>query len=582
MGSNISQLVSQLRSAESFEDAADCALGAVIDVARAALDASAFAKKGRILRAMVHHRPDDGYRRLVVVEGGADGAKSSVQFGEGQHLPSASAWQWVRSHHEAVTIDVTLQTVTFASGEKTKTNRPGEVVNAKGSMLRMLERDATHVLVVPIVAPLGRTDGMIVVEASCKAAIGQAFIWETCRDDVATIGALVSAYLARLPIARVSTTPPDEFLPVIGASMQPVVEMLRVFAKQEETILLSGPTGAGKSRLARWCHEKSPVKKGPFETIDLSSVPEELQLAELFGWRKGAFTSAVKDHEGGIARAEKGTLFIDEIDKLSLASQAGLLRVLEDKRYRQLGDSDGDKSANVRFIIGTNADLGKLCDEGKFRADLYYRINVLPVRIPPLKNRRDEVVDWAEYMLRRRNEVGGAGGEVSISSDAARLLSAQDWPGNLRQLDNIVRRAYALSQIEQDVPSAGITLRAEHLERALQYEGNPPPVTLLDHLMKSAEAFTREAERRFDSNMKLDLDLCTAFKGLVLESAMTRWPSDPNAVKRAFLLFGKDSTVKSRNHWAHFEREMKEVEKLKAFLAGRPLPPDNSPPSEPK
>src|SRR5262249_5349857 len=149
-------------------------------------------------------------------------------------------------------------------------------------------------------------------------------------------------------------------LPVIGASMQGVIEMLRVFARQEETVLLSGPTGAGKSRLARWCHSRSPVSGQVFETIDLATVPEELQMAELFGWKNGAFTGEAKDTPGCIARAENGTLFIDEVDKLSLKAQAGLLRVLEDKRYRPLGEGAGDRTASVRFIVGTNADLHAL------------------------------------------------------------------------------------------------------------------------------------------------------------------------------------------------------------------------------
>ena len=163
--------------------------------------------------------------------------------------------------------------------------------------------------------------------------------------------------LASTDAAPIPPTQVDALLPVVGASMAGVIEMLRVFAQQEEPILISGPTGAGKSRLARWCHEQSSSRPNAFEILDLSTVPEELQMAELFGWKKGAFTGAIRDNPGLIARARGGTLFIDEIDNLSPRAQAGLLHVLEDRTYRVLGDNGSEKPAEVRFIIGTNARL---------------------------------------------------------------------------------------------------------------------------------------------------------------------------------------------------------------------------------
>jgi DNA-binding NtrC family response regulator len=564
----LSKLIEKLARAEAFEDAADVALGTAIEIAKGAIQSSAFSKNARVLRAMIHYRPDDGYRRLVAVDVGADGALSHAKVGDTAHVPSATAWQWVRGHESPAAIDVTLGTVMLASGLQAS-SAPASKLNAEVSQAKLLQRDATHLFVVPIRAPGHRIDGMLAVEANCRAAIGTPFIWESCRDALSLLAAITAPYLSRLPVTRIERTPPDEHLPVIGQSMQAVIEMLRVFARQEETILLSGPTGAGKSRLARWCHEHSPLKNGPFETIDLATVPEDLQLAELFGWKKGAFTNAVKDTPGCITRAEKGTLFIDEIDKLSLSSQAGLLRMIEEKRYRMLGDSDGDKTANVRFIIGTNADLKKLSDEGKFRADLYYRINVLPVRIPPLRDRPDEVVEWAEYMLARRHSASGATSEATITKDAASKLVAHDWPGNLRQLDNIIRRAYALSQIDHGSPADGVSLRPEHVDRALQYEGKGSPRTLLDHLDSAAEAFVAEAERRTETGIKLDMDLADSFKGLVIEAAKRRWnPEDKDAVKKAFLLLGKEATVKSRNHWATYEREFDKVQELRRVLNG--------------
>src|SRR5206468_257763 len=130
----------------------------------------------------------------------------------------------------------------------------------------------------------------------------------------------------------------DPLLPVVGPSMEGLINLLRVFSRQEETVLISGPTGTGKSRLARWCHAQSPRRERTFETVDLQTVPVDIQMAALFGWRKGAFTGAVGDQAGWVEQADGGTLFLDEVDKLSLSAQAGLLQLLEERRYRVLGD----------------------------------------------------------------------------------------------------------------------------------------------------------------------------------------------------------------------------------------------------
>ncbi len=187
-----------------------------------------------------------------------------------------------------------------------------------------------------------------------------------------------------------------------------MVSLLRTFSEQEETILLSGATGVGKSRLARWCHCHSGRRAGPFETLNLLSVPGELQLAELFGWRRGAFTGAVKDSPGSLARAQGGTLFIDEIDKLSLGAQGAMLQVLEDRTYRSLGDG-ATHHADVRFVVGTNGDLQAMVREGRFRPDLFFRINVLPIAVPP-PLARPAAAAAAAARARARARQGGGGG----------------------------------------------------------------------------------------------------------------------------------------------------------------------------
>jgi len=562
-------LLERLGAARSFEDAAVALLTAVLHVTTASLAGSRFTL-GRVLRAVVHLRPGDGYRGLVALDVTASGALDELKRSDSAYVPSSTAWRFVAEQGRSVAIDVVMGDVATDLGSALD-RRPTQKLEAKRSQAILIEREVTHLFVAPLRAPGGRIDGMIAIEASCRQAIGEPFIWAACGTAIEAMAAMAAPYLSQLPGAARPATAPDELLPVVGTSMQPLVEMLRVFAGQEETILLGGATGAGKTRLARWCHENSPAKKAPFEVLDLATVPEDLQMAELFGWRKGAFTGAAKDTAGSLTRAEGGTLFVDEIDKLSLRAQSGLLRVLEEKKYRPLGESSGDRDANVRFIIGTNADLLALTKKGAFREDLYYRINVLPVRIPSLRERRDEIVDWVEYMLRRRHTGDGS---VSLSPEGARLFAAHDWPGNLRQLDNIVRRAYALSLIKRAPGDPNVTLGEDEVRKALEYEGSGESSSVWDHLERAAEAFVLEAEARVASGAaKLDVDVAEALKGLIIEAARRRLGGDEKeSVRRAFVLLGKEATVESRNHAAYHRRELDKIDEARRAFGLPPLP----------
>jgi DNA-binding NtrC family response regulator len=395
---------------------------------------------------------------------------------------------------------------------------------------------------------------MISIEAECRAAMGGDFVWPACAERLQLVADLAAPYLAAAPAGRAAGSPADELLPVIGPSMAATVEMLRVFAQQEETILLSGPTGAGKSRLARWCKEQSPRRGQRFESLDLLTVPEDLQMAELFGWRRGAFTGALRDNAGYVARAEGGTLFIDEIDKLSLRAQAGLLHLLEERTYRPLGEGASEKRADVRFLVGTNADLYRAVEAGRFREDLYYRINVLPIKVPPLDARADEIPLWAAYMLGRRHRETCPEGEARLDSAAERALLAYRWPGNLRQLDNVVRRAYTLALMSHGPAPREIVLAAEHVERALGYEARGETMSPAKLLHEAAQGFVLAAEERGG----LDAELCDAFRGLVMGAAVQKLGSREDA----FRLLGRGALVDSRNHHRVLKRELVKVEAL--------------------
>lgn len=352
--------------------------------------------------------------------------------------------------------------------------------------------------------------------------------------------------------------PVDEFLPVVGAHTAALVELLRVFALSEDTLLISGPTGAGKSRLARFCHEQSSRRGERLEALDVVGVPEELQMGELFGWKKGAFTGAVVDNPGAVARAAGGTLFLDEIDKLSLKAQAGLLHFIEQRRYRMLGDpSVGERVADVRLIVGTNADLRACVQARLFREDLYYRINVLPVRVPSLDERRDELPRWAEFMLGRQHREAGGAGAPSFAPEAVERLLSVSWPGNLRQLDNIVRRIHALL-----VAEGGLVVQRRHVDRALDFDGEVEPCALVRLLWRAARTVVEEASRR-EHGAPLSLELIEAFRGMVLGAAVQQRGRDG-----AFALLGQRSLLKNRNHHRALRRELERVRELVDAIGG--------------
>ncbi len=551
MPHNVTPLIEAIRTATSFEEAGFVLLRQLLNFVTAELAASRFAGQGQVLRGLIHLRTEDAYRQVLVVSRLSAAADWMIERNP-ETMSSAKKWRWMTEHHAAVSFDLPLGKVQqHVDGKAIPLDKsPGSEAITTENPAAL--RAATHLFTAPLRAPGGILDGMLCIEVNCPAALGENFIWDGCSERLQMLCDVAAPYLLQLPAQTDPRLAPDRFLPVIGASMAKVVRILGVFARQEENLLIGGPTGAGKSRLARWCHEQSPRRRGHFEAIDLSNVPETLQMGELCGWKKGAFTDAQQDTPGAISRAEGGTLFIDEVDKLSLKAQAGLLHILEERKYRALGERGNEREANTRFLIGTNADLQQAVRAGRFREDLYYRINVLPVKVPPLCERRDEIVPWARFMLQRRH--GKSAGAVSLATDAERLLSEQPWPGNLRQLDNIIRRAYALLLLEERRAGSGLTLTLQHVERALQWEVWPLRArSLPDLLTDAAESFVRVAQQR-----PLDLDLADAFRGFVLTAAIQQLGNR----EAAFRLLGKEQLVKSRNHQKVLKRELERTTTL--------------------
>jgi DNA-binding NtrC family response regulator len=222
-------------------------------------------------------------------------------------------------------------------------------------------------------------------------------------------------------------------------------ELLRTVAATSSTVLITGETGTGKELAARAIHDGSPRSSQRFVAINCSAIPETLLEAELFGHVRGAFTGAVANRQGRVEQAHRGTLFLDEIGTMSAALQAKLLRVLQSREFERVGDSQTIK-VDVRIVAATNSDLKRLVQENLFREDLYYRLNVIPVRVPALRERRADIPLLAQHFLDALvKEAAQSRGRVTLAQDAQQALMAFAWPGNVRQLENVMERTVALS-----------------------------------------------------------------------------------------------------------------------------------------
>jgi len=228
-----------------------------------------------------------------------------------------------------------------------------------------------------------------------------------------------------------------------SAKMQEVLAMVERVAQTNSTVLLGGESGVGKDLIARAIHEKSRRASGPFIKINSTAIPESLLESELFGYEKGAFTGATSSKPGKFELADKGTLFLDEIGDVPPATQVKLLRVLQEREFERLGGTRTLK-VDVRLIAATNRDLRAALEQGTFREDLYYRLNVVPVDIAPLRERREDIPELVQLFIARFSAESGKA-ITSIKPEAMQMLVNYYWPGNVRELQNIVERAAALA-----------------------------------------------------------------------------------------------------------------------------------------
>ena len=276
--------------------------------------------------------------------------------------------------------------------------------------------------------------------------------------------------------------------------MQEVLATVERVAPTNATVLLGGESGVGKDLIARAIHEKSRRARGPFVKINSTAIPENLLESELFGYERGAFTGAVASKPGKFELADKGTLFLDEIGDVPPATQVKLLRVLQEREFERLGGTKTVK-VDVRLIAATNRDLREALEQGTFREDLYYRLNVVPIDIAPLRERREDIPELVNIFIARF--AGDSGKPVDgISPDAMRILTNYHWPGNVRELQNIIERACALAK-ETTIEATDI-----HLDTRPAKAGNGANKFLPDGLTLEQweDEMIQEALRRANGN----------------------------------------------------------------------------------
>lgn len=242
------------------------------------------------------------------------------------------------------------------------------------------------------------------------------------------------------------TLPPERLIFGTSAAMQSVRDKIERVKGNNLPVLIQGESGTGKEIIARFLHERSPWGDGPLVKVSCPAIPSTLMESELFGYERGAFTGAYGAKPGRVEMAHHGTLFLDEIGDLDLSLQSKLLQVLQDGQFSRIG-SQRDKRVDVRVVCATNRQLSKEVAAGAFRQDLFYRINVVPLQLPPLRSRPDDIPALAEYLLARHSE-GLKVKAKPLSAPLKTLLGIYDWPGNIRQLENLIKRYVILGAEE--------------------------------------------------------------------------------------------------------------------------------------
>ena len=283
------------------------------------------------------------------------------------------------------------------------------------------------------------------LDTAINALKAGAFDYLTKPVDLARLRELVSTAL-RLSSPSDIEAPVDDRLLGDAPPMRTLRSQIGKLARSQAPVYISGESGSGKELVARLMHEQGPRAEKPFIPVNCGAIPSELMESEFFGHKKGSFTGAIEDKQGLFQAANSGTLFLDEVADLPLPMQVKLLRAIQEKAIRAVGGQQ-EMIVDVRILCATHKDLAAEVAAGRFRQDLYYRLNVFELRVPPLRERREDIALLAERMLGRLAEGGAT--RVKLSSEALEKLKSYRFPGNVRELENMLERAYTLCENEQ-------------------------------------------------------------------------------------------------------------------------------------
>jgi DNA-binding NtrC family response regulator len=497
-----------------------------------------------VARGAVHFRTrEGGYRAIEVAEWLGEGATSLS--------PSASVWGSVEQADASVWLDLgTCRGFVLPTGEAFDTVPAQVPFERTSSVLQMIERQSTHVLASPLRGARG-VEGMLTLELADQAGAHEAAGLRAHAIEVAALLELVGPALLSLPSREPLSSPGDAW-PVIGRRMRSVLALVETLAREDEVLLFEGPSGIGKTYLARFCHERSPRHGGPLVTSRLASLPPEVQRLELVG-------RAGEDAQPGLLhQADAGTLVLEGVDGLAPDVQSLLVEITEGRRFLPIG---GTRllEANVRLVVTSAIPLHELASRGTLSEALRRRLQVFPIGVPGLDERNDEIEGWARWFAARRLAAIGRDAPVELAPDAVALLVSTRWPGQLRQLDNVIRRALAFRRIG---PTRRVRIDREQIASALEPEGDASGTRggegALEALGKAARLVAEEAIARRGQRGAITLADLDVLRGAVLRAATERL----GTTRAAYEALGAASFVTSRNHARDYKRHLEALEHL--------------------
>lgn len=464
-----------------------------------------------LLRVMLHQRTAAGYLALEVQESRRGRAPSGLG-------PTGSAWEWAQRVPDGVVFDIGARTAYPV--HQPGASEPLPIVEAMTEQSRKLlsARDARFVVVVGLRPPGGAVGSVLTAELGAGAVSTP---WAFYAGELRIRARVAAPYIFSLPRPTVRDGLEDEHLPVVGAELARLLPALAVVAGAGELILLRGPTGAGKTMLARWIHARSANRRGPYQPVSLASVPTSLLATTLYGSRKGAHSTAAEDVRGLIEAADGGVLFMDELGCLDAEGQAVLLELLDRRTWRPVGGG-ALRPLRAQLVLATNEDLEARVRDGSFRSDLYHRITGWSFAIPAMDARRDEVPRWVELAMR-------GGPPIGVSPEAAEVLRSRRYDGNLRELYQLCQRA-KLTAIARGVACVEPT---DLLASA------PTRGGVLVAMETAAAAFAAEAGR-----VGLRLEDADSFRAYVLDAAVAA----AGELRGGFERLGEHALVAGRNH----------------------------------